>query len=426
MNRLIIILAFVCVICAVKGRSSMYKVKRKISSEERLSNDATGSRQKKAYVLFENRSGRTVQLLWRDSSRGKTWRIFQQLKPGETAAIDTYDNHEWKVVEIKHRKSLTINDAKIFTPTANTRKARTVCIIKQPGLPGNSQTIRDRVIDESKRDKEIKKIKKFVTKKFVETLVVVDKSVKNRFDNESEAERYIKVLFSLTTHVFHHGSLTQHGLEIFVVPSKIIFLEDEIKFNVANTDKWDTACGRMNDIAKNEPKKYDHKLFLTRRSFGAASLGKLNGMCNQPESCSLVYEFGFSTIFPIAHEIAHSLGLSDVYSKPFSTFIMANVMFAKLTNYSWAPESQNALLNNTRNGFSCLDNEPKITALNDETDYKRPGLYFSFEKQCDLEYGKAYTAWTTTKSQLNDMLKFCLAWYKSISEKLIFACMNIL
>ena len=38
-----------------------------------------------------------------------------------------------------------------------------------------------------------------VIKKFVETLIVVDKSVWNRFDNKSEAERFVKVLFSLVS-----------------------------------------------------------------------------------------------------------------------------------------------------------------------------------------------------------------------------------
>lgn len=38
-----------------------------------------------------------------------------------------------------------------------------------------------------------------VIQKFIETLIVVDKSVKDRFDNESEARRYVKVLFSLVS-----------------------------------------------------------------------------------------------------------------------------------------------------------------------------------------------------------------------------------
>ena len=56
---------------------------------------------------------------------------------------------------------------------------------------GFLQFIKPSFSDQSKED--------IVIKKFVETLIVVDKSVKNMFDNDGEVERYVKVLFGLVS-----------------------------------------------------------------------------------------------------------------------------------------------------------------------------------------------------------------------------------
>ena len=43
----------------------------------------------------------------------------------------------------------------------------------------------------------------------------------------------------------------------------------------------------------------------------------------------------------------------------------------------------------------CLGNKPANVVR-----YQYPGVYFSFERQCDLEFADDYTAWQPTKLQV--------------------------
>ncbi|XP_028392169.1 A disintegrin and metalloproteinase with thrombospondin motifs 3-like [Dendronephthya gigantea] len=391
MNCLTLLVLSVCVLFAVEGRSTFYKEEfptRIRSLEERLLQDGIDqthkrerrSEEKKAYVFFDNRSERSVQLLWRDINKpNEGWQMFKRLRPGSTVRVNTFENDEWMAEELATKRSTTINDENILRPKANTRSTRTVCIIKRP--------------DQSKAD--------IVIKKFVETFVVVDKSVRNMFENNDEVERYVKVLLGLATRVFQHSSVTRYELKIILVPSKIVFLEDEIRFDIANDEgNLNIACGRMNNIARNQRKRYDHKLFLTRNSFGAAGFARRGGMCSR-SSCSIIKDHGFSSAMTIAHEVAHSLGASHVYFNQYSRYIMRPSINSWIHNHRWSLQSQSSLLSNTRNHYFCLDNQPQIRERGDEL-YHLPGKYFSFEKQCDLEYNKAYTAWKPTRWQRKD------------------------
>ncbi|CAB4044353.1 von Hippel-Lindau, partial [Paramuricea clavata] len=180
--------------------------------------------------------------------RGKQWRKFLQLGAHKTIQINTFVSDKWRATDVETNEVFVINNRKKYRPKANTRDTRAVCVIKRKG----------------QRNTDIKA--------YIETLVVLDKTVRDQFDSNSEAEKYVQVLLMLSSNAYKHESLTQHGLKIDIIPSKIVILKNEVNFDISKRgDNLYTACDVMNKQEKViGSKKFDHKLFLTRNQFGAA------------------------------------------------------------------------------------------------------------------------------------------------------------
>ncbi|CAB4011904.1 Hypothetical predicted protein, partial [Paramuricea clavata] len=206
MDRLVILLFAVCVIFSVEGSiDKLLKIKREASLSSRLSQDTTSDvhsrarrSSKSSYIFFDNRSGRTVQLWWR---RGKQWQKFVQLGAHKTIEINTFVSDKWRATDAETNEVFVINNKKKYRPKVNTEDTRAVCIIKRNG----------------QRDTDIKA--------YIETLVVLDKTVRDQFDSDSEAEKYVEVLLMLSSNAYKHKSLTQHGLKVDIVPSQIVILK---------------------------------------------------------------------------------------------------------------------------------------------------------------------------------------------------------
>lgn len=68
-----------------------------------------------------------------DKLNGKKYK-FMVLSPGETIDINSYNTHQWSVIEKYTRKGLLINKEKVFSPQPNEPSTRTILIIGRSGM----------------------------------------------------------------------------------------------------------------------------------------------------------------------------------------------------------------------------------------------------------------------------------------------------
>ncbi|CAB4000797.1 A disintegrin and metallo ase with thrombospondin motifs 2-like isoform X2, partial [Paramuricea clavata] len=357
MNRLVTLLFAVCVIYSVQGSvDKLLKIKREALLSSRLSQ---GEKDHDAFDIIR----RAMFTVERDVHQKVAISFL-------TTGVDAQFSDKWRATDAETNEVFVINSKKKYRPKVNTKDTRAVCIIKRKG----------------QRNTDIKA--------YIETLVVLDKTVRDQFDSDSEAEKYVEVLLMLSSNAYKHESLTQHGLKIDIVPSEIVILKHEVKFDISKKrDNLYTACDVMNKQEKViGSKKFDHKLFLTRNQFGAAGFARRETMCSRYSSCSIVFDHGFHAAYMVAHEIGHSLGLLDGNFPQYSRYIMNGIVDSLFNSHRWSTESQRTMLSNIRKYDYCLGNEASA-----ENNYPYPGEYFSFEKQCELEFNATYTAWKPSR-----------------------------
>ncbi|XP_046841769.1 A disintegrin and metalloproteinase with thrombospondin motifs 14-like isoform X3 [Xenia sp. Carnegie-2017] len=380
MNCIMVMALFICAIsCWTNGRSITEHLEKKeikspwrsqflkgiASSRKRRSKSKTES-----YIAFDNRSGGGVYLYYRDkTSKNKKWRFFLALRKDQFMDVNAFFNERWMATDIM-KKRLYINSRKKIRIGLHKLKARKLCIITTKHKTHD--------LDFS-----------------VETLVVVDKSVRNLFDSDFKTRTYVETMMNFSANVFLHESLTRHHLRINLVISQIAILKEEIAFDASRSDNLNVVCPIMNKIEKMEKRRFDHKLFLTRNEFGSGGFAKPRSMCSNSLSCSIVKDRGFTSSITVAHEIAHIFGVDHDY--PFvqhSGRIMSQIVDATINNHHWSIKSSNDFVRYARQ-YSCLKEETTLKNAGQDTVVKNftyPGEIFTFEDQCDLEYSSGYTA----------------------------------
>ena len=87
-------------------------------------------------IYFTNNKNYKIclQLWYRDTSKpGNRWQKFAQLEADSTIRIDTYDTDRWTATAVKNGATFLINGNTRYTPEANTKDTRAICIITQKG-----------------------------------------------------------------------------------------------------------------------------------------------------------------------------------------------------------------------------------------------------------------------------------------------------
>ncbi|TGZ60244.1 hypothetical protein CRM22_008653 [Opisthorchis felineus] len=227
---------------------------------------------------------------------------------------------------------------------------------------------------------------------WIETMVVVDPSVRNRFDTIQQAQLYVQTLMQMTNDLLHHTSL---GTNLSISVREIVWISERessallwgpsLIRSVHRFCKW----ALVNHYVKYN---YDHALLLSRNIVQAAGISPLGHMCHMQYSCTLAEDSGFFSAYPIAHEIMHSLGVehdgdgNSCDQSGRTGNIMAPLILSASHNHHWSVCTRRKLKKiRSLNRLECLEDFP--VGHDQFVIDGFPGWQWSLDEQCRVSTG---------------------------------------
>ncbi|XP_054279137.1 A disintegrin and metalloproteinase with thrombospondin motifs 6-like [Macrosteles quadrilineatus] len=245
----------------------------------------------------------------------------------------------------------------------------------------------------------------------VETAVFVDSDMFNLMSNnfptdtEREVVRFVLAMVNAVQLLYHDPSLGQpvtfvmKRLEILHTdPSGLVRYHDIDKF-LGNFCAWQREENPVDDA---DPLHWDHALILTgldlfvrskngKFSSQVVGLAPVAGMCTPTSSCTVNEGRHFESVYVVAHEIGHNLGmrhdgpLADNNCDPTSYLMSPTLGSGKIT---WSECSRHYLLQFLRSPQShCLMDHNDQSQLDHSSHGALPGERFDADQQCMLKYG---------------------------------------
>ncbi|EFA06592.2 A disintegrin and metalloproteinase with thrombospondin motifs adt-1 isoform X2 [Tribolium castaneum] len=278
-------------------------------------------------------------------------------------------------------------------------------------------------IPKATKDSKAKKIKSlsrskrevlpFGTPVFVETAVFVDRDLfehmKTNFPVETEREliRFVLAMINAVQLLYHDPSL---GRPVNFVLKRLEILKEEaaglvrppdIDRFLSNFCIWQRT---KNPVGDREPQHWDHALILTgldlyvRGKHGKISnqvvgLAPVAGMCTTTSSCTVNEGRHFESVYVVAHEIGHNLGmrhdgpLADNDCDPAGYIMSPTLGSGKIT---WSACSRRYLEKflETSQSRCLLDHGSSAGQLDHSAEGALPGERFDADQQCMLKYGR--------------------------------------
>ncbi|KAH0813432.1 hypothetical protein GEV33_009359 [Tenebrio molitor] len=244
---------------------------------------------------------------------------------------------------------------------------------------------------------------------FVETAVFVDKDLfehmKTNFpvDTERELIRFVLAMINAVQLLYHDPSL---GRPVNFVLKRLDILKEEtaglvrppdIDRFLSNFCNWQRT---KNPLGDREPQHWDHALILTgldlyvRGKHGKISnqvvgLAPVAGMCTTTSSCTVNEGRHFESVYVVAHEIGHNLGmrhdgpLADNDCDPASYIMSPTLGSGKIT---WSACSRRYLQKflDTPQSRCLLDHGSSAGQLDHSAEGALPGERFDSNQQCCL------------------------------------------
>ncbi|XP_073811990.1 ADAMTS metallopeptidase stall [Musca autumnalis] len=247
----------------------------------------------------------------------------------------------------------------------------------------------------------------------IETAIFVDtdlyKHMAKNFpkDTSSHLIRFVLAMINGVQLLYHHPSL---GRRVNFVLKRLEILEkdpldlprsSDIDIYLSNFCKWQT---RWNS-AKDQKLHYDHAVILTGLDLyvvdkkgklinQVVGLAPVAGMCIETSSCTINEGKHFESVFVVAHEIGHNLGMRhdsiDNGCEPTSHIMSPTLGSGKITWSKCSRDSLNLFLEKPQ--AKCLFNRAEFNHnLDHSAEGILPGERFDANQQCMLKYGKEST-----------------------------------
>ncbi|XP_050512535.1 A disintegrin and metalloproteinase with thrombospondin motifs adt-1-like [Diabrotica virgifera virgifera] len=263
---------------------------------------------------------------------------------------------------------------------------------------------------------------------FVETAVFVDKDLfehmKTNFPYETEREviRFVLAMINAVQLLYHDPSL---GRPVNFVLKRLEILKEEVSGLVRPSDidrflsnfcNWQRT---KNPTGDNQPLHWDHALILTgldlyvRGKHGKISnqvvgLAPVAGMCTATSSCTVNEGRHFESVYVVAHEIGHNLGmrhdgpLAENDCDP-STYIMSPTLGSGKITWSTCSKRYLQKFLDTPQSRCLLDHSSSAGKLDHSAEGALPGERFDANQQCMLKYGKGSKH--SAQQPLNDVCR---------------------
>ncbi|CAL4061236.1 unnamed protein product, partial [Meganyctiphanes norvegica] len=246
---------------------------------------------------------------------------------------------------------------------------------------------------------------------YIETAVFVDRDLLRHMDSnfpqdtEDQVIKFVLAMINAVQLLYNDESL---GHRVKFVLKRLEILYDD-PYNLRRTENIDQFLTNFCKWQKEEnpphdrdPLHWDHSLILTGLDLYTNSEGRLNskvvglapvsGMCHPSSSCTVNEGRHFESVYVVAHEIGHNLGMRhdgmyyDNNCDPGRYLMSPTLGSGKI---SWSPCSRRYLDKFLMlNESTCLRDKSEAPSRDLEHDYKTPpGQRFSADQQCMLKHG---------------------------------------
>ncbi|XP_037942184.1 uncharacterized protein LOC119675069 [Teleopsis dalmanni] len=245
----------------------------------------------------------------------------------------------------------------------------------------------------------------------IETAIFVDRELykhmaKNYPKNtESHVMRFVLAMINAVQLLYHHPTLERRinfvlkRLEILYVDPKNLTRSSDIDTYLSNFCMWQSS---LNPISDDDPKHFDHAVILTgldlyvldKKTGKSASqvvgLAPVSGMCLPESSCTVNEGKHFDSVYVVAHEIGHNLGMrhdSNEKSCDPNTYIMSPTLGSGKTTWSKCSREYLNIFLKLKQSKCLFDRGQFINNLDHSAEGMLPGERFDASQQCMLKYG---------------------------------------
>ncbi|XP_074000179.1 A disintegrin and metalloproteinase with thrombospondin motifs adt-2-like isoform X1 [Rhodnius prolixus] len=247
----------------------------------------------------------------------------------------------------------------------------------------------------------------------IETAIFVDSDLYNHMgvnfpkDTERQLVNFVLTMVNAVQLLYHDPSLGR-AVTFVVKRLEILHVDPAGLTRSADIDRYlGSFCtwqGTENPPGDSDPSHWDHALMLTgldlyvlskngKVSKQVVGLAPVAGMCNPTSSCTVNEGRHFESVYVVAHEIGHNLGmrhdgpLADNNCDPGSYLMSPTLGSGKITWSSCSRQYLNQFLR-TPQSHCLMDHNSSGAQLDHGGLGKLPGERFNADEQCMLKYGR--------------------------------------